>query len=309
LSVVVLGSINIDLVAEVHSVPSPGQTVSAHGFFTAPGGKGANQAVAAARLGAPTTIIGRVGRDDYGEALVQSLKSSGVDVSGVGVDPEAPTGRAFISLAQEGENSIVTVGGANRTVGDAELEILDSILASATVLLVQLEIPLDVVRVALEKANDAGVIAILDPAPARALDDGVLRKCTWIKPNETEASDLTGSRIQTEADGLRAAKQLRYRGVEHAVVSLGAAGLAYAGPDGDFSMNAPHVEAIDTVAAGDAFNGALAVALLEEKSPREGLEFASAAGALATTRKGAQPSMPGRAELDLFLSRRSSKRA
>jgi ribokinase len=171
--------------------------------------------------------------------------------------------------------------------------------------LVQLEIPIEVVDAAIEIAYASSVAVVLDPAPVREVPAATLSRCAWITPNETEASALTGYRIESEAEGLRAAKQLHALGSEHAVVTLGASGLAYAGTDGEFLLTAPPADAIDTVAAGDAFTGALAVALVEKKPTRLALEFASAAAALATTGRGAQPSMPNREELDRFLSRSS----
>ena len=257
MSVVVLGSINADLVLNVPALPRPGETIRATHAATFPGGKGANQAVAASRIGAKTILIGRVGDDANGRTMRASLEADGVDVTSVHIDPDAPTGTALITVAADGENTIVTSGGANHRVGRHELDALRSALEHARVFVVQLEIPMDVVVEAVSLATTAGVPVVLDPAPVAPLPDPVLKQLAWITPNETEAQALTGI-----ADPSGAARALHERGVVNAVVTTGAHGCVVAGPDDAIETFAPPVvTAVDTVACGDAFTGALAAEL------------------------------------------------
>jgi len=301
----VFGSINIDLVVTAPRLPLAGETLRGTSFFTSPGGKGANQAVAAARLGAAVAIVGAVGDDDFGARLVASLADAGVDTSGIGIDPAAPTGVACIVVAATGENVIVTAGGANHRVGRGELHRLDERLPDASVLLVQLEIPVDVVAAAIRRAHARGVTVVLDPAPVTEVPDAVLTDVDWITPNVVETEALTGIAPLTETDARRAAGVLRDRGVDHVAITLGAEGCYYAGAEGSFRVDAPSVAVVDTVAAGDAFNGALAASLDAGADVTTALERAVAAGALATTKPGAQPSMPTGAEVDALIARRA----
>ena len=287
MSVVVLGSINADIVLNVPRLPLAGETIRATHAATFPGGKGANQAVAAARMGASTTLIGRVGDDASGRLLREALEADGLDVTNVHIDPDAPTGTALITVAAGGENTIVTSGGANHRVGRRELDALRAALPDARVLLIQLEIPMDVVTEAVSLANAAGVVVVLDPAPVAPLADELLSRLDWITPNETEAAAICGS-----GDAAAAARWLRERGVTNAVVTVGPRGCVYAGPEGELDISAPSVDAIDTVACGDAFNGALAAELAQDVSPFAALETACVAGALAATRAGAHGSLP-----------------
>jgi ribokinase len=287
MSVVVLGSINADLVLNTPRLPQPGETIRATGIATYPGGKGANQAVAAARMGARTALIGRVGDDGPGRTIRAALESDGVDVSSVHIDPEAPTGTALITVAASGDNTIVTAGGANHCVGTRELDALRAVLIDASVLLVQLEIPMDVVASAVDLAAQAGVPVILDPAPVADVPDDVWPRLAWITPNEHEAAALTG-----KTDAIDAARDLHARGATHAVVTIGDRGCFYAGAGGEFALPSPHVDVVDTVACGDAFNGALAAALLAGNDVDEALRIACAAGAAAATVPGAYASLP-----------------
>jgi ribokinase len=291
-SVVVLGSINADVVLNVRTLPRPGETIRATNVATFPGGKGANQSVAAARMGARTTLIGRVGDDASGRLLRDELEADGIDVTNVHIDPDAPTGTALITVADDGENTIVTSGGANHHVGRRELDALRAALTHARVLLIQLEIPMDVVTEAVALANDAGVVVVLDPAPMVPLTDELLARLDWITPNETEATSLCATE-----DPLDAARRLRGRGVANAVVTIGERGCVYAGPDTELEIAAPRVDAIDTVACGDAFTGALGARLADGASPADALRTACTAGALAATRAGAAVSLPTRSEV------------
>lgn len=299
--IIVLGSINMDLVVEAPRLPKPGETLRGRAFHSGPGGKGANQAVAAALQGATTRLIGRVGADDFGDQLVKGIRASGVGVSGVNVDHDAPTGLALITVADDGEDAIVTVRGANANVGRDELDALERQLARAIVLMIQLEIPMQVVTTAAAMAREAGVIVVLDPAPAADLPSELLANVSWITPNETETEVLIGIVPSDDESAARAADVIRDRGVDRVAITLGSRGCFYSGPDGAFAVPAPKVRTIDSVGAGDAFNGALAAALLAGRSPAEMLRRACAAGAVATTRRGAQASLPTAAEMERAL--------
>lgn len=301
MAVVVLGSINMDLVVRVKRLPQPGETITGQTFFTAPGGKGANQAVAAARLGARTRMVGRVGGDVFGGALRESLSANGVEVSGVVTDERHPSGVAVIAVDERAENSIVIVPGANGAVGGEDVARLSAALEGATVLMLQLETPLHAAQAAARAARASGVTVILDPAPAVPLPAEFYRWVDIITPNETEASLLTGLTVESEADAKRAAQALGGGGAKNVVIKLGARG-AYFWDGAEGTMLPPfRVQAVDTVAAGDAFNGGLACAL-DAGLPLDGaLRWGMAAGALSTTRLGAQPSMPDRAALMKLL--------
>jgi ribokinase len=225
MSVLVFGSINSDGVVKVPRLPHSGETIRATDFETYPGGKGANQAVASARIGAPTSLVGRVGRDGIGAYLIEELRSSGVDVGGVGGDMEATTGLALITVAADGSHTIVTVGGANHRVGSEELHAFELLISTASIVLVQLEIPIDAVTTAVDIANTESVDVMLDPAPVRELPDDLYGKLAWITPNEHEARALTGS-----DEPERAAAILHERGVPDVVVTLGARGPTISAP-------------------------------------------------------------------------------
>ena len=299
-SVVVLGGINMDLVTVSPRFPEPGETVVGERFLTYPGGKGANQAVAAARLGAMVTIVGRVAGDSFGRELLDHLRGDGADVSGVAVDAEASSGIAVINIDSSAQNRIIQVPGANGTCGPGEVERVVEALEDAAVLMLQLEVPLETSMAAAHEAASMGKTVILDPAPAWPLPAELYRCCGYITPNETEAQALVGFPVVDLAPVKRAATELLDRGAGCAIVKMGALGAFYAEGSTARHLPAHRVQAVDTVAAGDAFNGA--VALAEGRDLDAAMAWAMAAGALAVTRSGAQDSMPGRDEVEAFLA-------
>jgi len=305
MSIIVFGSINIDLVAKTPRLPQPGETIIGSNFFTAGGGKGANQAVAAARLGTFTHIVGRVGNDKFAEELLTSLQFYGLNTENVLIDKTTHSGVAIIAVDDSGQNNIIVIPGANNNVGAADIECLKKLLPEATSLLLQLEIPLEVVLKAAQVAREVGVRVILDPAPVVAdLPLALYPLIDMITPNEVEAGQLVGFRVHDTETAIAAAKQLQQRGVENVIVKLGDRGAVAVTADESFFVPAFAVEAIDTVAAGDAFNGGLAAALDGGRSLREAVVWGCAAGALCTTKAGAQGAMCDRATFDNFLQNR-----
>ncbi len=304
-AVVVLGGINMDLVAFVSRFPEVGETVVGDRFITYAGGKGANQAVAAARMGARTAMVGRVGGDVFGQQLLDRLAGFGVDVSRVGLAWEENSGIAAITVDGTAHNRIVQVLGANTTCGDAEAARTVEALAEAEVLMLQLEVPVELsLRVAREAAA-LGKTVILDPGPVRPIPDELYRYCTVITPNETEAEALVGFPVTGPESAHRAADVLLSRGVAAAVVKLGSQGAVYGGPRESGYQPSFDVTAVDSVAAGDAFGGALAVSLATGKDLAAAVRTAAAAGALSVTVTGAQDSMPLREAVERFLEDRS----
>jgi ribokinase len=299
-SIVVFGSINMDLVARVPRLPASGETLSGHSFSTVPGGKGANQAVACARLGAPTRLVGRVGQDAFGAALLDSLRGHGVDTASVAVSPGS-SGIAIINVDDQAENTIVIIPGANGQVGAPDVSRLETILDAASILMLQLEIPLEAVIQAAKLAQARGVRVILDPAPARPLPDELHALADVLTPNESEAAALAGFAVTDANSAEQAARRLRERGARQVIIKMGGQGAyAFNGQQGYFAPAFP-VKAVDTVAAGDAFNGGLAVALSEGRPLETAVRWGMAAGAVAVTRPGAQPAMPLRDEITQLL--------
>ena len=297
--IVVVGSINMDLVAQVRRIPVPGQTVIGTGFETTPGGKGANQAVSAARLGYSTEMVGAVGEDVFGRALLENLQNAGVGTAAV-TKAAGPSGVAPILLAENGENSIVVVPGANGKMDRAAIDRQAALIRSAGMVLCQLELPIDTVSHTLALCKEAGVPVMLDPAPAALLPDAVWPQVAWFTPNETEAAFYIGNTASIED----AAKHLFAKGVGGVVLKRGGDGAYVAVSGGKADWVRPFkVEAVDTVGAGDCFNGAFAVALLEGRDPWAAARFANAAAAISVTRRGAQASMPARCEVDAFLAK------
>jgi ribokinase len=297
--VVVVGSINMDLVARTPRIPLAGETLIGSGFQTTPGGKGANQAVAVARLGYPVQMVGSVGEDDFGQALLHNLTAERVGTDAVARVP-GPSGVAPILVADNGENSIVVVPGANGKVDCELIRRQSALIRSAGMVLCQLELPLATVTQVLKLCADADVPVMLDPAPAAQLPDEIWNHVAWFTPNETEAALYLG----TETNPEDAAMQFLAKGVRGVVLKRGGDGAYVAVAGGKAAWVSPFkVQAVDTVGAGDCFNGAFAVALLEGKDPWTAARFASAAAALSVTRQGAQASMPSRAEVNAFLAK------
>ncbi|MEW6547442.1 MAG: ribokinase [Bacillota bacterium] len=302
--IVVIGSLNVDLVVRTARRPAPGETVSGDEFRMIPGGKGANQAVAAARLGGKVAMLGRVGDDPFGQSLVGSLRAAGVHTDGVLRTPGVPTGTALIIVEHSGQNSIVVVAGANGLLSPADVETAAEVIASARVLMLQLEIPLDTVRKAVELAHNRRVTVLLDPAPARPLPPELLRQVDIITPNESEAAVLTGRQVTDLKSAKLAASDLLRQGANRVLIKLGPRGALLAEGNRFEHCRGFPVEAVDTTAAGDAFAGGLAVALVEGKDLSNAVTFANAVGALSVTRFGAQTSMPSRPEVEQFLRER-----
>ena len=296
-----LGSINMDLVAVAAALPKPGETVMGDGFATLPGGKGANQAVAAARLGADVRMIGRVGDDVFGPMLLENLQAKGVDVSDVMTTPGMSSGIAVILLDDERENYIVGIYGANMACDEIQVEAASRALDGADALLLQMEIPLAVSLEAAHIARRMGVRVIYDPAPPSEIPFSSYEAFDIIAPNQSEAEVLTGVTVDGIDSAHEAAQVLRSRGAGTAIVKLGEQGVVYVADDCVGHVPAFEVDAVDTVAAGDGFAGALAVALAEGEPIERALRFASAAGALVVTKRGAQDAMPHRAEVERLM--------
>lgn len=299
---VVLGSINADHILNLDAFPSPGETVTGSHYQVAFGGKGANQAVAAGRSGADIAFIACVGSDDTGARVRQQLVQDKVDVAPVSVIEGESTGVALIFVNGEGENVIAIHAGANAALTPALVEAQHERIAQASALLMQLESPVESVLAAARIAQQNQTRVILNPAPARKLSDELLALVDIITPNETEAEKLTGIAVKNDDDAAKAAAALHAKGIGTVIITLGSRGV-WASVNGE-GQRVPgfKVKAIDTIAAGDTFNGALLTALLEEKPLAEAIRFAHAAAAIAVTRPGAQPSVPWRKEIDDFLA-------
>jgi ribokinase len=296
-----IGSLNMDLVVRCERLPRAGETIVGHDFFTAAGGKGANQAVAAARLGGRVAMAGCVGRDAFGAALRASLDEAGVDTDAVAT-VDRPTGTALITVDAAGINTIVVVPGANAA---CDIALVDRALARAGgpgILLLQHEIPAAANAHAIRAAGEAGWFVLVNPAPARPVATDLMRMIDLIAPNETEAAAIAGRAVAGRADALAAARALRAMGARNVVITLGGEGAVLCDAAGAWHCPAVPVAAVDTTAAGDAYIGALAVALADGSTLVQGLGFAAAAAALAVTRPGAQPSLASRAEVTSFIA-------
>jgi len=301
-NVLVVGSVNMDMVVRSPRMPAPGETVLGEGFVTNPGGKGANQAVAAARLGGKVKFIGRVGADAFGEALLANLKKEGIDCADLLRTPDAPTGVAMIIVDSRGENSIVVASGANHRLTPDDIFAREQAFAAADVLLLQLELPLPTVRAACDLAERHGCRIVLDPAPAPKQLCDRLCDVDIITPNVCEAELITGTKTGEERADKNIALDLIARGAKAAVLKLGSRGSMVVTADGEIArVPAYKVDIVDTTAAGDAFTAALAVAAAEGQELAEAAKFANAAGALACTRLGAQSAMPTRAEVLMLM--------
>ena len=302
-AVVVLGGINMDLVSMMERFPRAGESVVGSRFLTYPGGKGANQAVAAARMGARTAMVGRVGDDMFGPQLLAALEAEGIDVSGISVSPSVSSGIAVIDIDESAQNRIIQILGANDTCGPEEAHAVTRSLIRASTVLLQLEVSRDLSMQVASDAASQGKRVILDPGPVRPepLPEEFFRFCDVITPNETEAQALVGFPVTDPESAERAAQWLVDRGVELAIIKLGAQGAYYATAGTSSYVPPFKVNAVDSVAAGDAFNAALAVALAEGQDIPQAVRTASAAGALAVTKSGAQDSMPTRDEVEDLL--------
>ena len=289
------------LVAVAPRFPEDGETVVGTRFLTYTGGKGANQAVAAARMGAATAMVGRVGDDVFGPQLLQTLSASGINVDGVAVAQDTTSGIAVINIDESAQNQIIQILGANDTCGGAEAAQVRQALAHATTLLLQLEVSVDLSLQAAKEAFEQGKTVILDPGPVRPIPQEFFPFCTVITPNETEAQALVGFPVVDHTSAAQAAEQLLAKGVGVAVVKLGAQGVYFATANGGDFVTPFQVDAIDSVAAGDAFNGALAVSMAVGATLEQSVRMAAAAGALAVTKSGAQDSMPYRKEVEELL--------
>lgn len=303
-SIIVFGSINMDLVTKTPRLPIAGETIKGHEFFTAGGGKGANQAVAVAKLGIPTQLVGRLGDDDFGRQLLRHLQSAGVQTEGVLVDETTSSGVAVITVDDAGENHIIIIAGANGRLNETDVERLRSRLSGAAALLMQLEVPMPTVQLAAQAAHSAGVPVILDPAPAQDIPRELYPLIDIMTPNQLEASQLVGFPVDGQEAAAKASAELQQRGVSTVMVKLGDRGVFCATTEETFFVPAFSVQAVDTVAAGDAFNGALAVALAQGRPLREAVVWGAAAGALSATKAGAQPSLPDRKTFEAFLKER-----
>lgn len=299
--IVVVGSSNTDMIIKGDRIPAPGETICGGVFSTAPGGKGANQAVAAARAGADVTFVARVGDDMLGRQAIEGYKKDGVDCSAIQLDPALATGVALIMVDNTGDNSIAVASGANAALTPADVDKAADAIKAAKMVVFQLETPLATIEHAAKLAKAAGVPVLLDPAPAPdcPLPQSLMECVSVIKPNETEAARLTGIEVVDEASACKAAEKLLELGVETAIVTLGAAGAFVATKSGvRKSVPGKRVDAVDATAAGDCYSGALAVALAEGRSLDDAMLFASNAAALSVQKMGAQPSLPTREEID-----------
>ncbi|MBW5449096.1 ribokinase [Cohnella sp. CFH 77786] len=303
--IVVVGSLNMDMVVSLDRRPERGETVLGSDFFMNAGGKGANQAVAARKLGATVAMIGKVGSDVFADQLLAGLESTGVDCSQIEKVPGAATGVAFVTLDPEGDNSIVVAPGANRLLKPEDIRAREEIIRQAKVLMVQLEVPLETVKEAIVIAKRHGVLVLLDPAPAQPLPAELLGMVDYIVPNEKEIVQLTGVRVTDQVTAKIAAVELLRKGVSTVFAKLGEKGVVVVGANRTFFVEPYEVEAVDSTAAGDAFAGAVGTAIAGGKDVWSAAKFASAIGAITVTRKGAQASMPDLAEAELFMKKQA----
>ncbi len=296
--IIVVGSLNTDLVVRTPRFPEPGETISGEDLQVIPGGKGANQAVAAARHGTQVSMLGRVGRDNFGDFLLNNLKQNHVDVQSVQRD-DASTGTAIIVVDSNGQNSIVLSAGANGNVSSADVDNFS--FKNHKLLLLQLEIPIPTVLSAIRRAHESGLHIILNPAPATQLPEEIISNIDYLIPNETELSLLTNMDVNDIPSAERAAKSLLERGVKNVIVTLGDRGALIVNNETSTQIDTYKVNVVDTTAAGDAFIGGFAYSRLQNKSLEESVRYGCACGALATTKFGAQPSLPTKEDVEKFI--------
>jgi len=300
--ITVVGSFNMDLFIEAPRFPAPGETLFGRNFRRASGGKGANQACVIARMGHPAAIIGAVGRDAFGDEMLNNLVANGVNTGGVERRSEVASGTAFVTLDATGENQIIVANGANDTLSAADVSRQSELIRQSRALVTQLETPLESVEAALRLARELGALAILNPAPYSDVPDALLALCDWIIPNEHEAAKLSGLEVRDAQDAAKAAAVIRKRSnCPNIFITLGVNGVWLDTPQHRHHLPAFKVEAVDTVGAGDTFIGAFVTKLVEGADAREAARFGCAAAAIAVTRRGAQASIPTRAEVEKFL--------
>ncbi|MDJ0588709.1 MAG: ribokinase [Pleurocapsa sp. MO_226.B13] len=303
MTVVVFGSINLDLVVEVPHLPTKGETVIGHRFFSAAGGKAANQAVAIAKLGIPVSLVGQIGEDSFGQTLIQSLQTEGVDTSGITVNPNTYSGVASIVVDETGANTIACAAGANNLVREKEIQQFEKLLPKAKIALLELGIPIATVLNAARAAKAHDCFLILDPAPVIPnLPEEIYSLVDLITPNEVEASQLVGFTVDGVTTARQAASFLHQMGVKNVIITLGSQGAFYSNQVDEFWAKPIPVPVVDTVAAGDAFNGALAAGLASGKSLAEAVQWGMVGGALAVTKNGAQSSLPNQDSFQKLLT-------
>lgn len=290
-NICVIGSLNMDLVVNVDTMPKPGQTIIGSNFKEVPGGKGANQAVAMARLNGNVSMIGKVGEDGFGQTLINSLKNDKVDTTYIRTSKGA-TGVALITVDKNAQNSIVVSPGANFEVKEDDIDNNIEAIKNSDIVVLQLETPLNTIKYALNKAKELNKYTILNPAPAVKLDDEIIKNVDLLTPNETELEIISGVSIETEEDIQKAAQIMIEKGVKELIVTLGSKGSLYINKEKSMFKKAYKVEAVDTTAAGDSYTGALAVALSQDKNIEDAMDFASKVGALSVLKEGAQSSLP-----------------
>ncbi len=290
-NICVIGSLNMDLVVNVDTMPKPGQTIIGSNFKEVPGGKGANQAVAMARLNGNVSMIGKGGEDGFGQTLINSLKNDKVDTTYIQTSKGA-TGVALITVDKNAQNSIVVSPGANFEVKEDDIDNNIEAIKNSDIVVLQLETPLNTIKYALNKAKELNKYTILNPAPAVKLDDEIIKNVDLLTPNETELEIISGVSIETEEDIQKAAQIMIEKGVKELIVTLGSKGSLYINKEKSMFKKAYKVEAVDTTAAGDSYTGALAVALSQDKNIEDAMDFASKVGALSVLKEGAQSSLP-----------------
>ena len=298
-NICVIGSLNMDLVVNVDKMPKPGQTIIGSNFKEVPGGKGANQAVAMARLNGNVSMIGKVGEDGFGQTLINSLKNDKVDTTYIKTTKGA-TGVALITVDNNAQNSIVVSPGANFEVKEEDIDNNIEAIKNSDIVVLQLETPLNTIKYALKKSKELNKYTILNPAPALKLDDEIIKNVDLLTPNETELEIISGVSIETEEDIQKAAQIMIEKGVKELIVTLGSKGSLYINKEKSIFKKAYKVQAVDTTAAGDSYTAALAVALSKDKNIKEAMDFASKVGALSVLKEGAQSSLPTLEDVENF---------
>jgi len=301
MSVLVFGSINMDLTAYVPRLPKAGETILGNSYATVPGGKGSNQAVACARLGAETIMVGRIGNDSFGSEILERASAENVDMSKVFTDPDSGTGLAVISVNQNAENSIIVISGANMNMSGEDVNRAVESLADVSIVLLQMEVSAEANYGVIRAAKEKNIRVVFDPAPASPLPNEIYPMLDFITPNEIETEQLIGIKPSNQNEAEHAAEKLRSKGVKTVVIKMGSQGSYIEGPGIKMMVPVFKVKAVDTVACGDAFNAGLAVALSEGKDIVDAVRWGAAAGAVAATKKGALTSMPYRDELEKLI--------